>query len=404
MPKVTTRLTETEIKNAKPQEKAYRLYDTDGLTLLVRPTGTKVWQYRYKFHGKANIYTIGKWPHVGSAKARGKQTELKDLLEQGINPNQKKKADRQTNIQASHHTFEALAREWYAKQTWAPKHAKNIMNRLEKDVFPIIGFKPIHLVTVPDVVAMLQSIEARGALDVARRINQYCTQVFEYAIVKGICEQNPAMGRSRFLKLPKRTNRAHMQESDLSAFLQNMAADPQGNILLHLATELLLLTFVRPDELRHARWSEIDEKGALWSIPAERMKKKREHLVPLSKQALAIIRKIHDISGNRDILFPGQKPHQPFSDVALIKTVKRLTDNKATPHGFRHTASTILNENDFPSDHVEMQLAHVQENRVKGTYNKALYLEQRHTMMQWWADYLDERRPQGQVIQAKFGT
>jgi integrase len=198
------------------------------------------------------------------------------------------------------------------------------------------------------------------------------------------------MGRARVLKPMKRENRKHMAAEELPDFLKALDDATTDHALMPLAVRFHLLTFVRPDELRGARWDEIDEAKALWSIPAARMKKKRrDHVVPLSKPALEVLSKLRPLTGNQSLLFPGRIQGKPFSDVAHIKAVKKLSNGKSTPHGFRHTASTILHEKDFPSDHVEMQLSHMEKNKVKGTYNKALYLDQRREMMQWWADYLD---------------
>jgi len=390
MPKVKRKLTEVEIKNAKPKEKPYKLYDEGGLLLLIRPSGSKVWQYPYKYNDKYNVFTIGNHNLIGSKEARSKLIEIKDLLKQGIDPNQKKKDEVNSKVTENLNTFEALAREWYSKQTWAPKHAKNILSRLEKDVFNNIGRKPITEVSVRDIIIILKKIEERGALDVAKRINQYCTAIFDYAITMGICDNNPALGRSKFVKSYEVQNRAHLKEDEIPAFMKTLNAIEKPSMSV-LAANLLVFTVLRPHELRGARWDEIDEEKALWIIPSHRMlKNKREHIIPLSKQALEVIQRIKVISGNYEILFPGQKRAiQPISDVALIKAVKGLTNNKSTPHGFRHLFSTIMNEKGFNHDHIERQLDHVEKNKVRGTYNKALYLEDRKKMMQWWADYLD---------------
>ena len=365
------------------------------MLLLVRPSGTKVWQLPYKLGGKYNLLTIGQYgstpDKVGTAAARKLRDEAKALLKQGIDPNKQKKDSYQQKVSESANTFEAVARDWYSKQNWAPKHGKNILSRLEKDVFGVIGWKPIAEVNVPDIMAILKRIEERGAPDVAKRINQYCSAVFEHAIVQGLCDMNPAQGRAKYVQGNKVKNRAHLTEKQLPEFLQRLE-DPDNYSLMTLAVKLLAQTFVRPGELRGAAYAEFDEKEKLWVIPAHRMKIEREHMVPLSKQALKTIAAIREITGDSPLLFPGRKRTKPVSDVALIKVVKKLTKNQATPHGFRHTASTILNEQGFNADHVEMQLAHVEQSKVRGTYNKAIYLEDRKKMMQAWADYLDRKR------------
>lgn len=392
MPRLNRKLTETEIRNAKPLAQDYKLYDEGGLRLLIRPTGTKVWQYPFKLNNKYNICTLGQYPQTGSAAARLLRDQAKSLLKNGIDPNKHKKDLQLQQSNKNANTFESVAREWYSKQKWADKHAKNILSRLEKDAFTVIGWKPIAEITAKDIIVVLKKIEERKALDVAKRINQYCTSIFDYALHQGLCDSNPAAGRSKFIQSHKTKNRDHLKESELADFLLLLKAEGE-NSLVNLAVKMLALTFVRPGELRGARWEEIDEKKALWIIPAERMKMHREHVVPLSKQTLKVIRLIRKISGKYKLVFPGRlRADQSISDVALIKVVKRLTKDKATPHGFRHTASTILNENSFNHAHVERQLAHVDGNKVRGTYNKALYLEDRKKMMQWWADYLDKSR------------
>ena len=395
MPKINRKLTEAEIKNAHPKDKAYKLYDEGGLQLFIRPSGTKVWQYPYSLQGKRNIYTIGKYGHgaglIAAGDARKERDRVKSLVTKGISPNQTKEDQKITTIQIAKNTFESLGREWIAKQTWAEKHGKNIRSRLEKDVFHEIGHKPISEVTVKDIIHILKKIEARGAYDVAKRINQYCTAIFDFAILQDLCENNPALGRSKLVKSVRRQNRPHLTEAQLPDFMRKLEGY-NGKPSFKLMVKLLALTFVRPGELRGARWEEVDEEKALWSIPAARMKMSRDHLVPLSRQALYIIQQLREISGHTELLFPSTvRNRNPLSDVAIIKAVKYFTDNKAVPHGFRHTASTILNERSFNADHVEAQLAHVEENKVRGAYNKAQYLEPRREMMQWWSDFLDSQ-------------
>ena len=345
-------------------------YDTDGLTLLVRPSGTKVWQYRYKFADKSNIYTIGRYPQVEAKEARAALIEIKSLLARGVNPNQRKESTKQENVETAKNTFKAIAEDWYSKQSWAPKHAKNIKSRLEKDVYPVIGHKPITEISIKDILSVLRKIEERGALDVAKRINQYCTQIFDYAILQELCETNPALGRGKFIKRPKGKNRPHLKEAELPEFLKALAETELTK--MNLAVRFLLLTFVRPGELIQAQWSQIDIDKALWCIPDEQMKKDREHLVPLSSQALEVLKQLKPMTGNDKYLFPGSRKNKPYAGETLLKAVKKLTDDKSVSHGFRHTASTILNENGFPPDHIEMQLSHVEENKVRGTYNLSL--------------------------------
>ncbi|NDF12011.1 MAG: DUF4102 domain-containing protein [Proteobacteria bacterium] len=391
MPKVNRKLTETEIRNAKPQEKDYKLYDEGGLRLLVRPSGTKVWQYPYKFDGKHNIYTIGRVGEISSGDARRLRDDVRKMVREGFDPNSHKEKKKQDNISEHKNTFQAIAQEWCEKQSWAPKYGANIISRLEKDVFPIIGRKPIKKVNVHDILAILKKIESRGALDVAKRINQYCTNIFEFAIIQDLCDQNPAAGRSKYVKSYKRQHRPYLRAHQLPDFLKSVEAYEGKKPIVKLAMKLLMLTFVRPGELRGARWVEFDLEKAIWRIPAERMKMRREHVVPLSTQALEVLKEIHKISGDREVLFPGVVSYnKPISDVTLIKMIKLIGwHGQVVPHGMRATASTILNENgQFNRDAIERQLAHIEENKIRGAYHHTEYLEERKRMMQWWGDYL----------------
>ena len=396
MPKVAKRLSDKQVENAKPKNKNYKLCDGEGLYLLVRKSGSKVWQYPYKHNGKRTVFTIGSYHkkgqpgHVSLQDARYKRHEVRSMLDESVDPNEHKSAQREAADQET--TFEALGREWHSKGVWSPKHAKHVLKSLEADAFPIIGSKQITEITRQDIVIVLEKVEARGAYDVAKRICQRCEAVFDYALGKGLCEDNPAAGRARFIKTPKRQNRPHLKENQVGEFLSKLD-DYHGKDYVRLGMKMLAYTFVRPGELRNARWDEIDFQKSLWSIPAERMKMDREHWVFLSDQVLAILEELRPITGKSDFLFPGiRSPHKPISDVTLLKLVKILGyegEKKIVPHGFRHTASTILNEYRFDYDVIERQLAHVQKNSVRRAYNHAEYEPQRRKMMQWYADHLD---------------
>lgn len=389
MPRVNAKLTEKEIVSAKPRDRDYRLFDDGRLFLLVRKSGTKVWQYPYKFNGKRNTYTIGKHGEISTAEARRERDRIREMIAGGIDPNAHKKTVRVIQEYAHKNNFEAVAREWFSKQVLAEKHGKNVLSRLQLDVFPIFGHQPVNKVSRQEVLHVLQKIEDRGALDVAKRIGQYCAAIFDYALLKELCDSNPALGLSKFIKASKVNHRACLSEAELPEFLRRLE-DYRGGRLVMLAMKLLVLTFVRPGELRSAPWEEFDFQKAEWRIPAERMKMKRDHIVPLSKQALKTLKQIEKISGGGKLLFPGNKNFKtPISDVTLIKCLKILGyGGKATPHGMRATASTILNERGFRSDVIERQLAHVERNKIRKAYNRAEYLEERREMMQWWGDYL----------------
>jgi integrase len=414
MPKITRRLTEAEIKNAKPRDKDYKLYDEAGLYLLVRSSGTRVWRlpYRMKKHANAekasyNTYTLGQYPEMGSSEARKLRDEIKAMVREGINPNKTKEAKRLDNLGHNERTFEYIAREWFLRQTWVEKHRKNIERTFEKDVFPRIGSMQIDQVTPRDIIGVIEEIAARDAPDVAQRISQHSTKVFDYAINKGLCDYNPAQGRSAVIKKKKVKHRPHLHEKDIPEFLEKLESY-QGGMLVQLALKLLLYTFVRPGELRNARWEEFSEAEALWRIPAHRMKMNRPHTVPLSKQALKTLKELRKISGHTDLLFPGQRgSDKPISDVTMLKAFKIMGyvgDKKIVPHGMRGTASTILNENGFNSDVIEYQLAHLEKNKTRRAYNHSEYLEDRKTMMQWYADKLDAMKTGGNAVLCKNGT
>lgn len=390
MPKIKPRLAETQIKSAPRKKAPYKLYDEGGLCLLVRPTGTKVWQLPYKLHGKYNVYTIGQYPDIGSAEARRLRDDIKKMVKAGEDPNRHKKALMAQQGQPDT-TFEAVGREWYGKQIWDKKHAKNILRTLEADVFPKIGHIQIAKVTAQDILGIIQEIESRDAIDVAKRVNQRCVAIFDYAIAKNLCEFNPAVGRTKVLKKRETEHRPGLQADQLPEYLQKLE-EYRGGRVVQLALKLLLLTFVRPGELRWGRWDEIDTKKAEWRIAADRMKMNRPHIVPLSQQALAVLEELREITGKSELLFPGERSaDRPISDVTLLKAIQIMgyvDDKRVVPHGMRRTASTILHESGFKTEVVEAQMAHKDKNKVRAAYNHALYMEERKQMMQWWGDYL----------------
>jgi integrase len=402
MPKTKIRLTETQIRNFKPLQKAYKKTDDDGLVLLIRPTGTKVWQYRYRFQKKANIYTIGQYPEVGVSEARQVRDKVKKLVRSGVDPNLSKKEMKKNELSKSASSFRTVAEDWLDKQVWVPKHTKNIRSQLERDVLSVVGHLQLNEIKPLVVVDILKSIERRGAPDVAKRTGQHMSAIYEYAINHGLCDYNPASGRSKIIKSPAVSHRPHLSSEQLPDFLQSLE-NYVGTKLVKLAMKLLMLTMVRPGELRHAKWDEVDEENAVWRIPSGRMKMRREHIVPLSSQALDVLREIKEISGKGNLIFPGNRsPEKPISDVTLIKVIKTIGFGaKLTPHGMRGTASTILNERGFRSDVIERQLAHIEQNKIRGAYNHAEYLDERRKMLSWWGSYLSENSPGGVFITTK---
>ena len=394
-----TGLSDKHIQNASSKSKDYRLYDRDGLRILIRASGKKVWQFNYQYLGKHKTLTLGRYlgrgvpGHVGLKEARYATYEAKALLGQGIDPMQHK--EKEFDIACGKETFEHIAREWHSKSTWAEKHSKSILRSLERDVFPQIGSMQITEITARDIIAMIDKVLERDATDVAKRICQRSECIFEYAILKGVCENNPAMGRSKYVKPKPVQHRPHLAESEFPEFLAKLETY-HGRSYIKLAMKLLIITFVRPGELRQAKWEEFDLENAIWSIPAERMKMRRGHKVPLSKQALELLNEIAQVTRKSDYVFPSvQGASKPISDVTLLKLLKILGYDgakKITPHGFRHTASTILNEHRFDRDVIERQLAHIDGNKVRGVYNHAEYIEERRKMMQWYSDHIDNLR------------
>ena len=332
---------------------------------------------------------------MGLADARLKRDAAKQTLHNGDDPStvrQREKLKARLNIENS---FEALAREWYTLQAgiWKPRHAKYVLRTLERDIFPVIGHRPITDIEPPDILAMVRQVERREALDTASRVLQRTKAIFRYAVQTGRAIHNPAVELTGVLKTRKVTHQPALSRSDLPAFL--VALDNyDGQPMTRLALNLLALTFVRPGELRAAQWDEFDLERQEWRIPGERMKKGEQHLVPLSRQALALLNELRPLTGRYELLFPNQnKVTKPISENTMTYALYRMGyKSRATAHGFRATASTILNEQGFDPDIIERQLAHVERNKVRAAYHRAEYLEDRRKMMQWWADFIDRQR------------
>jgi integrase len=386
-------LTDVRVRNAKPQAKPYKISDGDGLFLLVTPKGAKYWRLKYFFGGKEKLLALGVYPDVGLNDARDKRTQARKTLAAGVDPGDaKKEAKRQTALKMDN-LFETVAREWHEqrKNGWGDSYAKKMLARLVKYILPKLGEKPIASISAPEVLALLRIIEGKGTLETAQIVKQMCGQIFMYAIATGRAERNPVPDLRGALKTPVTKHHAYLTAAELPEFLKKLQAY-RGNRVTMLALNLLLLTFVRTTELRAAKWPEFDLEKAEWRIPAERMKMKELHIVPLSSQAVALLRELQKLTGNWTYVFPNyHRPIEHMSENAMLFGLYRMGyRHKATGHGFRATASTILNENGFPPDVIERQLAHSERNHVRAAYNHAQYLPERRKMMQWWADYLDE--------------
>ncbi|WP_049069790.1 tyrosine-type recombinase/integrase [Klebsiella michiganensis] len=385
-------LTDLEIRRAKPAEKTYTKTDGNGLSLQIEPNGSKGWRFRYRFEGKAKMLSLGTYPKVSLSEARRRRDEAQDLLATGINPSDSRKEKKLAQQDRLGNTFEAIAREWYQRRydLWAESYRTEMIATFEKDVFPHIGHRPIDSITPMELMAVLTRLEKRGATEKMRKVRQRCGEVWKYAIATGRALSNPAPDLARVMMPHKKEHYAHLEVSELSDFFTVLQAYT-GNILVKLAMRLLILTGTRPGELRKAEWSEFDFENNLWSIPEERMKMRRPHLVPLSRQALAILEELKTMTSGYQYVFPGRlEKVKPISDMSLNVLIRRVGyGGRATGHGFRHTMSTILHEQGFNSAWIELQLAHVDKNSIRGTYNHAQYLDGRREMMQWYADYLD---------------
>lgn len=388
------KLTDPIIKAAKPKEKPYSLPDGYGLILLVQPTGAKWWRYRYRFNTTPKMLSMGIYPDVTLKEARNQQTRFKELLAQGIDPSRYRQEQKQREAIAAENSFESVARQWWNhwKSGRTERHAGYTIRRLEADVIPIIGSKPIDEITAPTLVMVIKKIEARGALDIAGRALTTCGQIFRYAVAHGLAERNPAadIKPSDVLKPTKKTNYARLDQKEIPELLCKIETY-DGQPLTKLALQLMAFTFVRTSELIGARWNEIELDKKLWRIPAERMKMKTPHIVPLSDQAIIILEKIKELAADEILLFPSERRDgKSMSNNTILYALYRLGyHSRMTGHGFRGMASTILHERGYKHEHIELQLAHSERNHVSASYNHALYLEPRARMMQDWADYLD---------------
>jgi integrase len=402
-------LTDTAIRNTKPASKQQRLWDGDGLYLEVSPAGGRLWRFKYRFGGKEKLLALGKWNVVTLKDAREHRNDCRKLLARGIDPGEQRAQEKRAAAGKAANSFEAVAREWYGKQSgvWSESHADDVLRRLEANLFPEIGARPIADIDAPALLAAVRTIEKRGAHDLAHRVLQVSSQVFRYGVATGRCMRDPAPDLRGALAPHKKRNQAAVTPDELPALLRAIDGyDAIGEKLTGHALRLMALTFVRTKELIEAPWSEFDLDNAVWMIPAERMKADAEHVVPLSAQALAILRELQAIGAGSRYVFPGRNPDKPISNNTMLFALYRLGyKGKMTGHGFRAVASTILNEartkkgaRQFDADVIERQLAHCERNAVRGAYNRAEYLPERRAMMQAWADMLDAMRRGAQVI------
>lgn len=379
------------IKKIQPTAKPFKITDARGLFLLVKPNNSKLWRLKYKYGGKEKVLALGIYPEVSLKDARDKQAVAYLKLSAGIDPAEERRIEKLKRYVSLEDTFEPIAKEWIEQKRgiWSDSHSRNILHRLNNDIFPKIGKRPVREITAIELLAVLRSIESRGALDIAHRARSYCGQIFRYAISTGRADRDIASDLRGALKLRNPKSHARLEEKQLPEFLKQLSRY-DGDKQTKTALLLLIHTFVRTIELRGAKWDEFDFEKGLWTIPAERMKMRQKHIVPLSTQGVEILTQQKLISNNREYVFPNRnKPLSYISENTLLYAIYRMGyHSRATTHGFRATASTILNENGFHADAIERQLAHGEKNKVRAAYNYAQYLPERKTMMQWWGDYL----------------
>ena len=401
-------LSDTFIKAIKPTEKPQKMTDGGGLFLIVSPLGGKWWRYSYRFESKQKTLSLGVYPDIGLKDARDRHAIARKLLANGIDPSVKKQADKQAKEANRSNTFSVWAMKWY--RHWSAgksvRHAEYVKRRLENDIFPIIGNLPITEVQAPNIVKAIKSIAARGAFEIAKKSHQHIGQIFRYAIAHGdesLVIRNPAndIKPSDIIETPRKVNYARVEIKEVPDLLRAIEAANISQIT-RLAIKLMALTFLRTSELIGGKWDEIDFDEAQWRIPIERMKMETPHIVPLSRQAVEILRILHIITGSSDFLFPSQSigsKTPTMSNNTILKALERMGyKGRMTGHGFRGLASTALHEQGFDHQHIELQLAHAERNEVSAAYNHALYLKQRTIMMQTWANTLDKLKAEAQVI------
>ncbi len=399
-------LTKIECDKATcPADKSVcRLTDGRGLYLEVTKAGGKYWRWKYRFSGKEKRLALGVFPDVSLAQARERCDAARKVLAESNDPGDAKKQAKAARLLNHANTFEAVARLWFEhwKPTKSPRHADYVMRRLEADVFPAIGARPVADVTAPQLLAMAKAIEARGAVDMAKRAFQTSGQILRYAVAHGLAERNPAadVKPADALAPTRTTHYARLDAKEFPELLRKIEAY-SGGPYTRLAMKLLALTFVRTSELINAQWEEFDLEAGQWRIPAERMKMRTPHIVPLSVQAVEVLTALHTLSGARgELLFPGERDRKkPMSNNTILKALERMGyAQRMTGHGFRGVASTILHELGYPHEHIELQLAHQERNAVSASYNHALHLKPRAKMMQDWADLLDKMRRGADVL------
>lgn len=401
-------LTAVAIRNAKPRVRAWRLYDVGGMYLEITPAGGKLWRFAYRFDGKRKLLSLGALPGVTLPEARARRDAARKLLANGTDPSAQRQTERRAARARSVDSFAAIAREWQRQRAavWTARHADDVRRQLERNLIRHLGERPIAQITAPELLAVVRRVESRGAHDLAHRTLGVAGQVFRYAVASGRCERDPSADLRGALTPHRARNQAAVTPEELPALL--CAIDGYVNIgdrQTALALRLLCLTFVRTSELIGAEWSEfrgLDGDASTWEVPAERMKMKAPHVVPLAPQSVAILRELRAIGGGSRYILPGRNPDKPISNNTLLFALYRLGyKGKMTGHGFRAVASTALNEAGFRADVIERQLAHQERSKVRGAYNRAEYLPERRAMMRQWAMMVDAYAQGAAVVPIK---
>jgi integrase len=401
-------LTAIQIRNAKPKAHVQRLWDALGLYLEIAPTGGKWWRFKYRHAGKEKRLSLGVYPDVSLADARDRRDALRKALAAGIDPSAQRKSDKHEAAIRANNSFQAIAREWYAKRSrlWTERHADDVRRRLEANLFPEIGGRPIGEIEPPELLAAVRKVEARGSHDLAHRMLGIAGQVFRYAVASGRCRRDPSRDLRGALTPHKSRNQAAIRPEELPELLRAIDRYPEiGELQTALGLRLLCLTFVRTTELIGAEWSEfsdLDGEAPSWIVPATRMKMKQEHIVPLSSQATAILLELRRLAGDSRFVMPGRNPDKPISNNTLLFALYRLGyKGRMTGHGFRAVASSALNEHGWRPDVIERQLAHKEPNKVRAAYNRTEYLPERRKMMQAWAGMVDAYASGSNVVPIK---
>lgn len=395
-------LTDTTIRNTKPKAKPFKVTDSGGLYLLIMPNGSRWWRLDYRFGGKRKTLSMGTYPDVPLKLARERRDGARSLLAAGGDPGEQRKAVKKAKAEAGGNTFEALGHGWMSTRgkEWTASYASKTKSALERHVFPSIGSKPITEITAPDLLALLRAIEGRGTVDMAHRLSQHCSAIFRFAISTGRAMTDPVLSLRGALSTVKQEHYAALTDPLAFAELLRDVEKYRGEATTKAAMQILALTFQRTKEVRYAEWRQIDFDSALWRIPAEIMKMREAHIVPLSRQAVEVLKELQPLTGEGRLVFPSAiSRERPISENTVIYALARMGyKGRMTGHGFRSVASTLLNEQGFRADLIERQLAHAENNAVRAAYNRAEYLPERKKMMQQWADYLDKLKAGATVI------